>query len=201
MPCDKMDDVIAFAQLEEAVDHAAQAAPARGGSDLADETARRWRPARCRSLTSRKPACKPADRESASLPAAASLVAPKISRRRSTSASVGQTMIHVVAQADGVELVAHFGDVAAEALDAFDPQLAVDFHRAAGHRRGRDRGKAINRWPAHRRDRERLAADPTAADNAGPSSCISCGSTSRNQLPAGDSWRNGRERPRRRRAP
>ena len=40
--------------------------------------------------------------------------------------------MHVEAKADRIELVAHFGDVAAESLDAFNSQLAFGLHRAAG---------------------------------------------------------------------
>ncbi len=49
----------------------------------------------------------------------------------------GADQMHVEAQADGIQFVAHLGDVAAEALHAFDAQLALRFHRAAGHRRRR----------------------------------------------------------------
>ena len=98
-------------------------AGASAGSDLADETARRWKPARsARSPGEILLAVGRSENAACRWPRAGSL--PKISRSRSTSASVGQTMKHVVTQADGIELVAHFGDVAAESLDAFDSQLA-----------------------------------------------------------------------------
>ncbi len=44
----------------------------------------------------------------------------------------------------GVQLVAHFVDVAAEPLDRFDPQVAGGFHRADGHGGQRDRRKAVD---------------------------------------------------------
>ena len=87
----KVDDVIPFAKVEEAVDNAAEPAAGSGDSIRCDGTAHSRLPAPGARDTNRKPACnRPATKWS--LPWSASRVLPKISRNRSISASVWQMM-------------------------------------------------------------------------------------------------------------
>ena len=52
--------------------------------------------------------------------------------------------IDLLPGADRIELIAHFGDVAAEAFDRFDLQMARGFQRRRSDAGRRDRGESID---------------------------------------------------------
>ncbi len=133
MPCDKMHDIIPFAQFEEAVDHAAQPPSRRPVQILA-----------MKQLAAGDQHDSFADQSKTGLQSADREMQFAVGSELGCAKDFAQSFDfglgrandeHVVAQPDGVQLVAHFGDVAAESLDAFDAQLAFRFHRAAGHGR------------------------------------------------------------------
>ena len=153
VPGDAVGDVdhqVALVQLEEAVDHPAQAAAgARGrAARRPGETARRCSAARCAPAPggSRFAGCR---RGSAAGPRWATRVPPKTSPSRRTSASVWQTRKTSWPAPASSSSLADLLDVAAEPLDRFDRQPAGRFQRAGGHGRGGDRGKR-DRPPQHR---------------------------------------------------
>ena len=138
-----VDHQVAFAQLQKAVDHAAQSPPRRP-VDLgpmeqlvaADQHQAFVRPAENRSRNRPTRKC--------SFDSAASRVWPKISCSRWHSASVWQTMYTSCPSVVRVELLPHFGNIAAEAFDRLGLQPAGRFQRRDRQAGRRDRGKLVH---------------------------------------------------------
>ena len=138
----EMDDVISLAQLEKAVDDPAQFAPGRpvqlgamkqfAAADQRDPLRDQPEAGVQKSQAKMEPAGLGQPRGPEYLPQPLDFGGGR------------RNDVDLLAGAGGVQLVAHLGDVAAETLDRFDPQMTGRFQRSDGNAAERDRRKAVD---------------------------------------------------------
>ncbi len=187
-PVGDVDHQVAFAQLDEAVDHLVQPAMGRAAQVRAMEhriAAHQHDPVRH-------------DAEPVAQMPQGIVEHPLLGQARGGE-DVGQAphlslgladYEHLLPGPHRVQLLADLADVAAETLHRLDAQPASGLQRAGGHRRGRHRGKPQHLL--HHALKAVYVLRPLQAFQiTRPSSARSAGSTSRNQLAGGrksDRW-------------